>query len=365
MTTKEKISAVFLDTEVFDKHSRDFECANMRRLVRLSANGDFQLLLTSVTVQEIRAHLDHDAKEAFSVLRKYRRASKLVKRILPDPQFVPEDEQAFRKSLRDEFDAFMAAACVQVVSAAHVSPEAILNDYFAGVAPFATGNKKNEFPDAFAIAAIRRWCETQDRVIFVVSGDGDWKAAFKNTQGIQYRSNIEALLEEFVSAEVVVAIREFLELNREVIERKIREEAMKLDYSVTDDLWNGELEDYSIASVNMDEFHVIEADNGTAQVSVFCAITVNADVSSDDSMSAWRDPDTKDMNCVWQLSGNVDSEFDAEVTITLSYTGKIPDSIELKKVEFDSKEICIDADENGLSKVEYEEGFESDYYEHE
>ncbi|MEQ1935680.1 MAG: PIN domain-containing protein, partial [Fimbriimonadaceae bacterium] len=116
----------------------------MRRLARLAASRDLQLLLTSVTVQEIRAHLEHDAKEALRVLRNYRRASKLVKRVLPDPLFVPEDEQEFRKGLHDEFDRFLLGAHVEVVSVAHVSPEAVLADYFASVAPFATGDKKSE-----------------------------------------------------------------------------------------------------------------------------------------------------------------------------------------------------------------------------
>lgn len=365
MTAMDNVPAVFLDTEVFDKHSRDFECSNIRRLARLSSNGAFQVFLTSVTVQEVRAHLDQDAKKAFSALRNYRRASKLVKRVLPDPQFEPEDEQVFRVSLQEEFDSFIASLGIQVISVTDVSPEEVLNDYFSGVAPFATGDKKSEFPDAFAIAAIRKWRESQRRDVFVVSGDGDWKGAFKYSDTITYRPNLEAFLEDFVDAEVVLAIREFLESKRDDIVAQIRAEAMNLEYSITDDLWNGELGEYAVSEVNLDEFHVIEAQDGTAEVSIFCQIKVDAEVFADDSMSAYRDPDTKDVYCWWKLSGDVQYRFDAEVTLTLSYTGRIAESISIQKVEFDSKEVVIDAEDGDLSRVGDDEGYDSGDYEHE
>lgn len=46
---------VFFDTEVFDCHQFDFAALSFRRLVRLAADGPMRVLLTTVTVSEIRA----------------------------------------------------------------------------------------------------------------------------------------------------------------------------------------------------------------------------------------------------------------------------------------------------------------------
>lgn len=358
-----QLPAVFLDTDVFDKHGRDLSCRNFRRLIRLVEQNVIELFLTTVNEKEIRSHLDGDARDAFRSLHNYRRASKFIKRVVPDPQFTAEDELPYRNEIQSEFNDFLKRAKVQIIGIDSVSPEAVFNDYFSSVAPFATGDKKSEFPDAFAIAAICIWSETHRSPVFVVSGDKDWKAAFRNGTAIKFNASIEALMEIFVEAEKVAAIKEYLESHREQITEKILQEAGNLDFTLSDSLWNGELGCCSIDDVDFDDFHVIEAENGVAEISIFCGLKVIAEVSADDSMSSWRDPDTKDMNCVWQLAGEVESEVEAEITLTLHYSGEIPEGCQITKVEFDSKEIYIDVDENELSRVGEEENIE-DFYNH-
>ena len=349
---------VFLDTEVFDKHGRDLSCSSFRRLIRLAEARKLELSLTSVNEQEIRTHLDRDAREAFKSLQNYRRASKLVKRVLPDPQFTPEDENPYRREVQTEFDNFICSANVQIVGVDEVSAEAVFRDYFAGTPPFAKGDKKSEFPDAFAIAAIRSWSQTHLNAVFVISGDNDWKASFKNHPTIKIKDSIEALLEEFVEAEKVTAIQEFLNSHRDQVEEMILRESEKLEFTLSDSLWNGELGGCSVEEVDCAEFHVIEADNGVAEISLFCVLRIIAEVSADDSMSAWRDPDTKDMNCVWQLGGEVEKDVEAEVTISIHYTGHIPEQCQIAHIEFESMNIFIDVDEDDLARIGEDENME-------
>jgi hypothetical protein len=357
------LPAVFLDTDVFDKHGRDFSCKSFCRLIRLVDANELELFLTTVNEQEIRSHLDKDARDAFKSLHNYRRASKFIKRVLPDPQFTAEDELPYRKKVQSEFDAFLERGKFQIISIDSVSAESVFKDYFASAPPFATGEKKSEFPDAFAISAIGVWSEMNDRQVLVVSGDKDWLAVFKGNPAVKFNASIEALMEQFVEAEKVAAIKELLESHRELVTEMLLRESENLEFILSDSLWNGELGCCSIDEVDFDDFHVIEAENGVAEVSIFCVLKVTAEVSADDSMSAWRDPDTNDVNCVWQLAGEVESEFDTEATITLKYSGEIPESCKIAKVEFDSKEVYVDADENGLSRVGEEENIE-DYFNH-
>jgi YbbR domain-containing protein len=75
-------------------------------------------------------------------------------------------------------------------------------------------------------------------------------------------------------------------------------------------------------------------------------------------MSAWRDPDTKDMNCVWQLGGEVEKEVEAEITISIEYTGEIPDQCQIASIEFNSKDIFIEVDEDDLARIGEDENID-------
>lgn len=345
------LPAIFLDTEVFDKHARDLSCASLRRLIRLAQSPEIELYLTSVNEQEIRSHLDRDAREAFKSLRNYRRASKLVKRVLPDPDFTSEDEDPYREQVQSEFNDFIDQARIKVISVNKVPPERIFKTYFAGVAPFATGDKKAEFPDAFAIEAIKIWSRHRKAQIFVVSGDKDWKASFKGHSKICVKACIDELLEDLLNEEKVAAIKDFLNSNLDHVRDLIIEEAETLEFTLSDSLWNGELQGCTVDDVEFDEFHVVEAENGIAQVIAYCQLSVNAEISADDSMSAWRDPETKGMNCVWQLGGIVEKEIEAQVTITIRYTDNIPEACHITQIDFNSTNVFIDAVEDDLTRI--------------
>lgn len=96
----------------------------------------------------------------------------------------------------------------------------ILNPYWNHTAPFGKGSKRYEFPDAFALLALKEWSTANDDV-YVVSSDSDWKKACSGK--LKLYETLEELLayilsesgEAFELSAVTKALRATLEASRD------------------------------------------------------------------------------------------------------------------------------------------------------
>ena len=140
---------VFIDTEVFDAQGLDFTSPNFKRLIRLAAADKVKLFLTTVTRGEINRHLDEHAKKAFKQISDYRRAMRIVKKVIP-PETIAAletiDVEAFRNDLNKDFMTFLEKTAAEILPINEVSSDAIFQRYFEQEPPFGDKHKKNEFP---------------------------------------------------------------------------------------------------------------------------------------------------------------------------------------------------------------------------
>jgi hypothetical protein len=351
---------VFLDTEAFDHHSRDFTAANLRILLRLASTEEIRVILTAVTENEVRKHLDNDAKDAFKRLQNYKRMSRAVKRILPDPKLQPEDEESVRKDLHQEFDTFLEHAKVEVISIDMVAPGPIFKKYFEQKPPFGAKDKKCEFPDAFAFAALEQWCIDNSAKVYVVGGDGDWKRACKDHANLIYVERLDELLEKFGDSVQVTAVKEALSKVRDDVIEFIKEKAYNLDFYVSDNLVEGELDGIEI-DLEVGDFHVVEAKDGKAFVSVPCTLDISGDVTAMDPNSMWTDPDTGELKSVWHLRGSAEHETERDVTMEVTYDPNDTDNVGFKNVQFEDRRVEFDVDEHDLSCSDEDEFEEPDF----
>jgi hypothetical protein len=339
---------VFIDTEVFDHHSRDFQSANLRILRRLGASEKINLFLTEITKHEVCAHIDSDGKEAFKRLQNYKRVSRAVKRIIPDPKLEPEDEGAIQTDLQKEFEEFIKDSKIEILSVDDVAAGPIFKKYFKQRPPFGDKNKKSEFPDAFALAALEQWCKRMSAKMYVVSGDRDWRRTCKANANLLHIGRLDELLEKFGDSIQITAVKEALSKVWDHVVEDIERDAYNLDFFVSDNLVDGEAEDIEI-EVEVGDPHVVEANNGKAVVSVPCTLNITASVTAMDPDSMWTDPDTKDLNSVWQLRGSVEHETDRSATMEVAYDANNTDKVGVKNVRFEDRCVEFDVDERELS----------------
>ena len=163
---------VFIDTQAFRKARLDWHGKTLSKLSEFAKKGQLRLVVTDVTIGEVKSQIRELVEEAVSSVTKHRGileqlgGSDVITRL--------DDKTAALATLEAAFDRFLKdtnATAVPLIS----DVKGVLADYFARRPPFST-KKKNEFPDAISIASVRAWCEKNKSSTYIVSEDADLKA---------------------------------------------------------------------------------------------------------------------------------------------------------------------------------------------
>ncbi len=191
---------VFLDTEVFERNNFDFQSRSFKKLISLVQEGTAIVHLTQITRKEIEAHIVSRIDEALGILKKVskeRAVQHLSK--LPAPPFQPIqrnlDPQPLRQAGQATFETFIIDARADVIPVDTVRINEVFDQYFGSMAPFHMASKKSEFPDAFALAAIRQWCQQTNNRIYVISNDKGFIDSCEGSNDLISLTTLDELLD--------------------------------------------------------------------------------------------------------------------------------------------------------------------------
>ena len=137
-----EISAITLDTSIFDGNGNRFEHGLLAKLDQFNGTG-VQVVLSDVVVGEIKVHVCRAAADALA------KTKAALKEVGKTWQVSPERRDAATSSLFGEespeqvaqrrIQAFIDAVNVQIVrSKGRVDVEALLESYFGSTPPFGT-----------------------------------------------------------------------------------------------------------------------------------------------------------------------------------------------------------------------------------
>jgi hypothetical protein len=259
-------------------------------------------------------------------------------------------------TLCKEFDDFIAETRAVVLDVDTVSPEAIFKKYFEGTPPFGGGgeSKKVEFPDAFACGALEAWsAANKDAKVYVVSNDGDWKKMCGLNQALISVAKLEELLQHFTDSEISFAIKKGLQEKRDELLEMVRGEAESLEvYVGGDQLLDGEVLDHEILDVDIEELNVVEIKDEEASVSVFCQVSVSADVEAHDPDSWIKDSETKNVYYVFRMTGTVERTVDMTAEVAVKYNKDNPEQVTIDSVVFEEDGVELFVEEGELQRVE-------------
>src|ERR1044072_9961613 len=191
---------LFLDTEVFERNNFDFQSRSFRKLISLAQEGTAIVHLTQITRKEIEGHIISRIDEALSILKKVskeRSVQYLSKS--PAPSFQPIqrnlDPQPLRQAGLAAFETFIVDARADVIPVDTVGINEVFDQYFGSMAPFHMASKKSEFPDAFALAAIRQWCQQTNNRIYVISNDKGFRDSCEHCNDLISLTTLDELLD--------------------------------------------------------------------------------------------------------------------------------------------------------------------------
>ena len=211
---------VFIDTQAFRKARFDWNGWSLSKLAEFAERGQLRLLVTEVTVREVKSQLDELVTEAKSSLIKHTGileqlgASVAVDRVRDQTKALSILEAAF-----DQFLQRTNAVNVPLIS----DVKAVLDDYFARRPPFSA-KKKAEFPDAISIASVRLWCQQYRWTAYIVSEDPDLRACCSVSGPLFHADSITEIISlATVSQELHEALQKALRASDYLRDRLVEE----------------------------------------------------------------------------------------------------------------------------------------------
>lgn len=385
MEIKPPSRLVALDTQVFDSYNFNYNSTVFRTLVELAQKENIRLLLTSVTLHEIRAHITKRArltsqaiKQTINDLKKkdfkpqgdtkkfrFPANSDLLNEFKTKVQELAPNFDQINQELLDQLESFLQETNFKIIEVDRVSVVDIFNSYFSGTPPFGEGKKKSEFPDAFALLALQKEAEDRNRIIYVVSGDSDWQKFCSSSEDLSWIGKLDELLETIIRETDSDEVDECYELYRDkedkikgYIQKNFSDLNFLLDLSGTSLIeWGSEEIEVEVNSVDIIDSSLVNIDDSDAdQPSVVfeleAEVHYDANVSYESLENAIYDREDDmyynkekiDDVCTQSLKLNV------EVTLTLSRDK------DYSLCDADIKDITIDPN-NTLGEIVIDTGF--------
>jgi hypothetical protein len=189
-------TALFIDTEAFVRNGFRLHTKGFLLLTTTFVKGGIRLLIPSMMERELRRHLERHARECGQSWAKLqdRHPVNLLKswtgRTAED--FAAEC-LAQMNGQWDQFKSHFTVESLPLVG----DLESIVDQYFTVAAPFSTGGKSKEFPDAFMLSALALYHQKNKVTIAVVSGDGDFKKACALLPYVWYFESIDDYVNAF------------------------------------------------------------------------------------------------------------------------------------------------------------------------
>jgi hypothetical protein len=159
------------------------------------------LLVSEVVRNEIVLHLKKELSDAKS---KACRALRLSRELVDDLAFAVAEKALDLDSIdtvgRAEqlIEQHLANTGAEVVAVENntVDIAKVLSRYFSAEPPFSD-QKKNEFPDAFALLSLESWAVENGTKVLIVSDDPDWKAFCESSSHLEYDPELSSAIAKF------------------------------------------------------------------------------------------------------------------------------------------------------------------------
>lgn len=196
---EKRITAVLIDTSAYHNRQCDFSgimSAMIPMFLRLLEVNHIPVLSHSILDNEVRKHINDSqiidrTKELCKALRK-------SKAILGSVGFDAEgimgraSAEKIAESLMGAYEEFSKS----FVMLPYVDAQEVFADYFSTKPPFsAAGAKKAEFPDAFVLKGLLRYCtENPDAQVLVISSDSDWRNTLSGNAQIEMVNTLKDAL---------------------------------------------------------------------------------------------------------------------------------------------------------------------------
>ena len=272
---------LFLDTSIFRKSNFNIRSTAFRQLLELTKDRDVNLVLTEITEREIQQQLKTAVEEASRSLKKAWQSAYVLRNV-ETPAFaeiIRFDVSAVTCSIAESIQNFLRQAGATILPVDPNSANTVFQLYFARRPPFSEG-KKSEFPDAFVLDALARWCDKQHEELYVVSGDLDIASACKGDGPLFHLCELEDFIDMVVRHDDAVAefAVKLLQQHLESVKAAIAEAFDKCQFTVPYSDIEVESVHAAPTAVTVLDYRLIHAADNSAVAEVSIEIAFGADI---------------------------------------------------------------------------------------
>lgn len=271
---------VFIDTEVFDRCKYCLDVWLLKHLASLVEQDQIRIVIVTITLREIMSHIEEMVMEARRALQKNCRSAGLLRSLKKPPidfDIANQDWEPYVAELQQGFIEFLKSMGTHEIDVSNVDTSRVFDAYFDRQPPFGEGKKKHEFPDAFAAAALERWCKDNSSLVYVISRDGDWAKCCENSKSLKHFHTLEEFFSLFPEPELASELRKALVSQIEDVFTQIERDFQSLGF------WLRDVEGDVLGTVPGAMDHsaplVIEAADGKGIAEFKCDIGFEAEIS--------------------------------------------------------------------------------------
>src|ERR1700722_838901 len=149
---------IYIDTSIFEANNF-LEGKRINEILKLSEEKNISILLPSVTYFETKNRAIKNIKEAIQKFKSYRDNTRILRNVESiSNKFEHIDEDLCIKEFLTIFENRLIKANCLIIEYPTLNIKEVFDKYFKNEFPFSKGDKKHEFPDAFALLSVELWC---------------------------------------------------------------------------------------------------------------------------------------------------------------------------------------------------------------
>ena len=335
-----KSRIVFLDTNIYEGKNFQFSTHSLKAFKQLVEDGEIRLLVTTPTIGEVRAHIKDKAEEAIKEVKRIKKSAMILRNVPDLPVYgIFSDVSAgdIEVALCRSFDEFVAGDNVEHVCIETVSAGQVFERYFNLKAPFAIGEKRKEFADAYVLLALNALAEGRQWPVHVITKDRDMQRFSMEFPKLICSESIDELIDA-VNKAVAIEPAEFAETAFNKVQGEfigqVRASLDGLTVEIIDYDFGGdsEVEDVEYSDLAIVERNLLSVDSEYCVYDVVFSVCVDTVESIKDYERSPFDPE--DGRYVFVLETIVSKSFRTEfsVELVIGYADRIVDSIFIDEV---------------------------------
>lgn len=317
---------IFIDTSEFESANFQFRGDRLRTVVARVAAGQLEVGMPAVTEMEIRTRLKRVAAEAERALHRARNEARVLRNLDDElSRLLFDDGGACERETRllALFDSFLMDIQVVRLGYEDANPAKVFELYADGKAPFGSGKKKSEFPDAFALSILEAWGQEEKPSVLIASSDSDLHDGVEHFENLKFVGPLQAVLDLLAKHldALAPAAEAALESLRDKINASIEERFQNYGFLLEDR--DGVVTDIHVSEVHFvaNLLHVEEIEELRVEATFDLVVSVNfmAAVSYDDLESGYYDHEDQRFHCFNTIDDTVEGNEIIQATLVVKF----------------------------------------------